>query len=621
MWKRLFSMCGIAGYISKHQYDKSIINKMTNSLYHRGPDEESFYHSIGYHIGFRRLSINDVDGGSQPLFNKDKSVVLFYNGEIYNSPQLRLDLQKKGYQFKTRSDGEVICYLYEEYGDHLFSKLDGMFAIALWNEKKRELMLARDFPGEKPLYYSCLSETEIVFASELKSIVHFPKLDLTFNYQGIWDLPTFLWIPEPDTIYKNIRALMPGHILKINENKTVIKSFIDNSCETITNLSDNDLLKETRSIVEMSIKSRLLSDVKVGSFLSGGLDSSIVSSIAAKHLPSLSTFTIGFDDILDPYHGTADESKEAEELARIINTKHYTIHANSKMIQNCFNEFVDFSDQPFGVSSGMGILLVSKAAKELGVKVLLSGDGADECFGGYSWYAHLSDKITQLDDDYDTNISFQNINYQKNTLNKILDNYSPQKRAWAYHYYGSEKDKSLLFNENSFKEIQSSLRYFYSYKSNNHWSKIDYIKQDRNFYLTNEMLRKVDRFTMAHSVEGRSPFVSRAILKLANSIKYQHMIKNNSLKWILRESFRDVLPLKVINRPKHGFNVPIDYWLKTDWQDILGHTFSSSSKLHQIGIINSGSQIKMKSILNNNDKLSGHMLLCFIMLNKWLEKL
>ena len=211
-------MCGIAGY--KHScFDKSsILREMVNALYHRGPDSEGYYRPPFYSAGMRRLSINDLTTGDQPLFNEDKSVVLLYNGEVYNYPELRRELEGKGYRFRTRSDGEVICHLYEEHGEDLFERLDGMFAVALWIEKERKLILGRDIPGEKPLYYAPISNTELVFASEIKSLIKFPGLDLTFNKQPLWDFPTFLWIPEPDTVYKSISALPRAMTKPISQN-------------------------------------------------------------------------------------------------------------------------------------------------------------------------------------------------------------------------------------------------------------------------------------------------------------------------------------------------------------------------------------------------------------------
>lgn len=274
---------------------------MVEALHHRGPDSEGFYHSSHYHAGVRRLRINDLVTGDQPLFNEDKSIILFYNGEIYNAPQLRKDLESKGYQFRSRSDGEVICHLYCEHGEDLFQRLDGMFAIALWIEKEQKLLLARDIPGEKPLYYALLTDTELVFASEIKSLVKFPDLDLSLNKQALWDFPTFLWIPEPHTVYESIWALPRGHLLVADEKGIRIRPYPNRFNQQNIPLDDNDVIIETRRVVTEAVQSRLLSDVPVGSFLSGGLDSSIIATLASQALHELTTFCIAFEDVADPH--------------------------------------------------------------------------------------------------------------------------------------------------------------------------------------------------------------------------------------------------------------------------------------------------------------------------------
>ncbi len=615
-------MCGIAGYKTNNLVDKSVLGRMVERLYHRGPDSEGFYNSQGYAVGMRRLIINDLKTGDQPLYNRDKSVVLMYNGEIYNSPSLRRSLESKGYKFRTHSDGEVICHLYDEYGEDLFKKLDGMFAVALWIKNEEKLILARDLPGEKPLYYGKLSYNELVFASEIKSIKCFPGLDSTLNYQAIWDYPTFLWIPEPDTIYQSVKALLPGHILIADKNGIKIKPYSNTFNKDKIDLSDSGVIEETRRVVEEAVKSRLLSDVPVGCFLSSGLDSSIVSTLAAKNCSNLSTFTVGFDSLSDPYHGFVDESSYAELYAKKLGTQHYTIRVSADIFLNLLDIFCEYADQPFAVSSGLGLLAVAKTAKEAGIKVLLSGDGADENFGGYSWYHHLlPKKLAGTDYDYSNrDISFQNFGMDIKKRLDVLSGYSAQKRAWAWHYYASENEKASLLSQDIFRNIKPSLRFFNEFNPSVEWESEDYIKQDRAFYLPNEMLRKVDRMTMAYSVEGRSPFVAPIVLSHTDKLKYSHLVRNNSLKWVLRKAFEDVLPPEIVNRPKHGFNVPIDHWLKDEWSFLVDESFSKSSALYKNGIIHGKSFKVAKDMLFDGIRLNGHTIFTFVMLNRWLEK-
>jgi asparagine synthase (glutamine-hydrolysing) len=613
-------MCGIAGYITRKQVDESVLEQMLEALYHRGPDSKGTYRSGHYHVGMRRLSINDLKTGDQPLYNQDKSVVLLYNGEIYNSPQLRKELESKGYKFRTHSDGEVICHMYDEYGEELFERLDGMFAVALWIERQKKLILARDIPGEKPLYYTCVSDKELVFASELKSLVLFPGLDLTLNYQGLWDFPTFLWIPEPDTVYEKIKCLPKTHILICDDKGIRLRPYLNKFNKQEIDSSDEAVIEETRRIVSESVKSRLLSDVPIGCFLSSGIDSSIVTTLAAKSLPSLTTFTIGFEDVFDPYHGRADESPYSESYAKMLNTRHYTIRMTADDYQRDLLKFCSSVDQPFSVSSGVGIMAIARAAHQAGIKVLLSGDCADECFGGYSWYFYLNNKghIKKEIPDTKEVVTFNNFGMDLEARLSILYSYPPQKRAWAWHYYASESEKAKLYNTDIFNGVESSLRFFNEYNGGDNWSAEDFIKHDRVFYLLNEMLQKVDRMTMAYSVEGRVPFAAPAVLAHAEKLKYKHMVRDGYLKWVLRNAFRDILPREIYERPKHGFNVPIDHWLKNDWARLLDETFGPSSNLMKIGIINKKSRDAANSMIYDKSRLNGHTIFSLIVLNMWL---
>ena len=611
-------MCGIAGYVINRKEDGSALRNMLNVLYHRGPDAEGIYESANYHGGMRRLMINDLHTGNQPLFNEDQSLVLFYNGEIYNHQSLRKDLISRGHSFKTNSDGEVICHLYEEYKERLFEKLDGMFAVALWSEKEKKLLLARDLQGEKPLYYSTLSSNEIIFASEIKSIIKHGDINKAINFQAVWDFPTYLWVPEPDTIYEHVKALMPGHILIASQNEIKIESYPNNFYPAEIPIAEDELIKETRQVVEQAVVSRLLSDVPVGSFLSSGLDSSIIAAIASKHVKELSTFTIGFENLDDPYHGKSDESHYAAQFAKQLGTKHYSIKVTAKDFLDKLPILTNFGDQPFAVSSGLGILSIAEAARNVGVKVLLSGDGADECFGGYSWYEHLANNLTPIQSPYE-NISFQNFGVPLEERLKILNSFPSAQKAWAWHYYASENEKVNLFNKDTFVAQKNSLRWFEQFSNKKTWTAKDYITHDRKFYFPNEMLKKVDRMTMAYSIEGRAPFASASILSFADKLPFEVMVKGASLKWILRKAFEDLLPKEVINRPKHGFNIPIDHWLKKEWSFLVEETFSGESALMKNGIIHQGSKTVALKMLNDPQRLNGHTIFCFIMLNLWFQ--
>lgn len=603
-------MCGIAGIFS-YQGELATLKSMLQPLVHRGPDDLSCYIDQPFYGGMTRLAINGVEDGNQPLFDSQENVVLFYNGEIYNSKALRADLEAKGYPFKTHSDGEVICHLYHEHGEQLFQHLDGMFAIALWDKQARRLLLARDPSGEKPLYYYLGPNNQCYFASEIKSLQRAGAVQLNLNRQAIWDFPTFLWVPQPDTIYQDVKALMPGHSLCISEKESRLQAYRNPFADY--DFATEDLTAQVRALVTESIETRLLSEVPVGAFLSSGLDSSIVTAVASKHMP-LTTYCIGFEDIHDPYHGKADESVDAAEYARRLGTNHRTIKVTSQTFSDLLPDFCHFGDQPFAVSSGLGILAVCKQASKDGLKVMLSGDGADEVFGGYSWYRYLSQvKQAQIKPIIET---FQSVGLTLEQRLEAISHMPGPMQAYAWHYYAHEADKARLFEPSAFKNIESSLRHFASYKSE-HWQPYDFIKHDRQFYFQNEMLTKLDRMSMAYSVEARAPFAAPKIQQLAHALPFEALV-GDGLKTVLREAFKDVLPKDVWQRKKHGFNVPVDHWLKHEWQDLLSHTFSQESALYQQGLIQANALTQANQMLAEQ-RLHGHTLFCYIMLNMWLE--
>lgn len=614
-------MCGIAGYKTRRRVDGAVLQRMVSALFHRGPDSDGFVRDRQYAAGMRRLAINGVDSGDQPLYSDDRRVALMYNGEIYNYRELRRELESKGHVFRTGSDGEVICYLYEHHGYELFERLDGMFAAALWVAPEQKLILARDLPGEKPLYYAEPSPGEIVFASEIAALKQFPGLDLSIDRQAVWDYPTFLWIPEPATVYRGIKALPPGHILSVSHDGIQIRPYRNRFNLQPIDTGDDNVVLETRRVVEAAVKSRLLSDVPVGSFLSGGLDSSIVATIAARELDSLDTFSVGFENVLDPYHGHADESAAAAATASIIRSRHHTVRVTARAFRAELETFCRHGDQPFAVSSGLGILAVAKAAHDAGIKVLLSGDGADEAFGGYSWYSYLNGAGRAGARPQEGIVSFQNFSLPLAERLATIDALPSHAQAWAWHYYAHEEEKASLFSDEFRSGLDGSLRHFSTYHEGRPWQPIDFVAQDREFYFPNEMLRKVDRMTMAYSVEGRVPFAAPAVASHARKLEFRHLIgPDGTLKWTLRRAFEDLLPADVVARPKHGFNVPIDHWLKGQWADLVDDAFAADSALNRQGMLAPRAGDVARTMLADNRRLNGHTVFAMIMLNMWLER-
>jgi asparagine synthase (glutamine-hydrolysing) len=601
---------------------ESVVRDMVASLVHRGPDSDGYFFDEGYAAGMRRLSINDIAHGDQPLYSSDRQVVLLYNGEIYNYPELRRELEAKGHQFRTHSDGEVICHLYQDHGEDLFERLDGMFAAALWIASERKLILARDLPGEKPLYYSELAPGEVVFASEIGALRRYPGLSLSLNRQAVWDFPTFLWVPEPATIYREVKALPRGHILTVQDDRVQLRAYENRfNRQPLASHSGESVVEETRHVVEAAIRSRLLSDVPVGSFLSGGLDSSIVATIAMRELGSLDTFSVGFDDMSDPYHGRSDETEDAATTARWMGSRHHVIRVTAQSFRAELDTFCRHGGQPYAVSSGLGILAVAKAAREANIKVLLSGDGADEAFGGYSWYAYLNPAGRSPAPHLNGVSSFQNFGDPISKRLAAIDAMPSHHQAWAWHYYAHEEEKLRLFAGGFGDGLTSSVRHFEDFDRGTKWRPVDFITQDRNFYFPNEMLSKVDRMTMAYSVEGRVPFAAPSVLSHADKLDFGHFIApDGQLKTVLRKAFADLLPSQVVARPKHGFNVPIDHWLREEWADLVDETFAPGSALRRHGICAKDAGEIAQAMLRDPRRLNGHTIFCMIMLNRWLEQ-
>ena len=614
-------MCGIAGYKTSRRVGEDVLPRMVEAVHHRGPDGSGYYRDGDFAGGMRRLAIVDLAHGEQPFSTEDGAITMFYNGEIYNYRALRNALEAKGHKFRSRCDGEVIPYLYREHGEALFEMLDGMFAVALWVAPEKKLILARDIPGEKPLHYAELAPGEVAFGSEIEALKLFPGIDLDLDRQALWDFPTFLWIPEPRTIYRGIKALPRSTILIADDKGTRLKPYQNRfNRAPLPGQDETSVIAETRRVVEEAVKSRLLSDVPVGSFLSGGLDSSIVATISARNLSTLDTFSVGFEDIDDPYHGRADESQAAAATAARIGSRHHVIRVTSQSFRDEIDRFCRHGDQPFAVSSGFGIQAVSKAAREAGIKVLMTGDGADEMFGGYSWYAHL-DGGGRSAAAADGVVSFQNFGMALPQRLAAIDALPQASRAWAWHYYAHENEKAALFSREFHAGLNSSLRHFEGFRDDAPWQPVDFVAHDRALYFPQEMLRKCDRMTMAHSVEGRVPFAAPSVLSHADKLSFAHMIgQDGTLKHILRKAFADVLSEDVLSRPKHGFNVPIDNWLKNDWADLVDDTFRQDSALNREGILAPGAGEVARAMLADPDRLNGHTIFCMIMLNKWLER-
>lgn len=580
-------MCAIVGIYGESNI--ASLESILSLMQKRGPDGSYLFFEENFIAGMNRLSINDLYFGEQPFVNIDSSIVVLFNGEIYNYRELKKGLEQKGYSFKGHCDGEILPFLYEEYGVESFSFLDGMFGVMVYDKRCGKIILARDGVGEKPLYYAKCGR-KFAFSTLIKPLKEYFG-SFSLNPQALWDFFTFGFIPEPQSVYNEVKALKKGHYLVFDCQSLEYNEF-EFWQKTLQRFSlicqdqNVDLVGITKEIVTKSIQERLMSDVPIGAFLSGGLDSSIVATLAQQSLGNLTTFNIAFLDNYDPYCGFADESSFAMLVAKNINSQHFTLKVDAKNYQNFLKSFIQDIDQPFGAISGIGVKMIARKARELGIKVLLSGDGADEYFGGYTWYPKLAFNDS-----------------------KFITKEKPK----GWHYYAFESEKKEFLNLDFFGDLDSR-----GYFPRGDSSPITFIDFDREFYLPNEMMTKLDRMCMSESIEGRAIFVSPGIASFTQQLDYETLLRNGE-KWLLKEAFKSILPQEILQREKHGFNVPIDYWIKNDWFNLLREILSKDSALFHYGIIREDSCEKFIKILYSNERRVGNVGFYLIALGMWLE--
>jgi asparagine synthase (glutamine-hydrolysing) len=554
-------MCGVCGFASAEgipENSKQIVEEMCRRMIHRGPDEQGVYADRFAAIGMRRLSIIDLSGGSQPIFNEDNTICVVQNGEIYNFQELRAELVQRGHRFRTNSDTETIVHLYEEYGLEFPSKLNGMFAIAIWDMQRQRLVLARDRLGQKPLYYSC-SPSGIAFASEIKCLRVLESVSTELDPRAVLNYFTLGYINEPHSIYRSIRKLPPGTVAVLEKSgETQLSKYWHLPNQIDRNLTLPDATEKVRETLSDAIKIRMISDVPLGAFLSGGLDSSIVVAEMAKHSSvPVKTFFIDFDE------ATHSEREFARCVAAEYGTDHHELTAIPSGI-DLLDELVHYFDEPFADSSAIPTYLVSKLTREH-VTVALAGDGGDESFGGYSRYRRI--------------LGRRNLP----TLRKFTQPVAHLSRLLPGGFPGRKFLKSLpLDNVELYGGgvLESEARQFLSNDflrgvdkavSEELWESIEapagdmlsaYTKFDLNWYLPGDILVKVDRMSMAHSLEVRAPFLDFRLVELASRLPEQWKIGINGSKKILKEAFQKQLPAKILEQRKRGFSLPLANWLR-----------------------------------------------------------
>lgn len=561
-------MCGIVGYINKNKIDKKILKKMNDRIIHRGPDEEGYYIDEHIGLGHRRLSIIDLESGSQPIYNEDKTKVIIFNGEIYNFRELKKELLKEKHIFKTNSDTEVLIHGFEQWSYELPKKLRGMFAFAIWDINKKELFMARDQWGIKPLYYYQTKET-FMFASEIKAFLDHPDFKKELNENILSAYLCFNSTPTEETFFKNVYRLEPGHQLIFKDDQLKIDRYYKLEF-TEDNMDEDKIVKDIDKAMKDSVKHHQISDVEVGSFLSSGVDSSYLVSLAKPE----KTYTVGYDD---PKY---DEIKNAKELAEKLNIENKSKKITKEEYIKAFPNIIYHMDEPLADPSAIALYFVAElAAKD--VKVVLSGEGADELFAGYNTYK------TEIDESW-----YQKIPYIIRYILYKIASIFPDKRGFNFLYRNGQKlenyniglgrvfrDKealSIVKNKNQIKTKDIVKPYYEEYKNNSNLVKRQVI--DFYFWLVKDFLHAVDRNTMMFSLEARTPFLDIEVFKVASTLKEESKINKKTTKVALRKAAKKVIPTEAYKKKKLGFPVPLRQWIKEDdlYNEILT-TFKSDT--------------------------------------------
>ncbi len=573
-------MCGICGKINLNDspVDETLLRGMTSTLIHRGPDDEGIYAKGGVGLGHRRLSIIDLSPlAHQPMSNEDGSVWIVFNGEIYNFIGLRENLIRKGHVFRSQSDTETILHLYEEYGAGCLKYLRGMFAFAIWDEKDRSLFLARDRIGKKPLYYWHSQDT-FVFASEIKSILHDSSYQRKPDYTAIHHYLTYQYVPSPWTAFEGIKKLPPAHYLMLKDGKIEIKRYWKLSYLPKHKLSEKDFRIEIVERLREAVRIRLMSDVPLGAFLSGGIDSSSVVALMSGLISEpVKTFSIGFRE--EAYN----ELRYARMVAEKFKTNHTEFIVEPKAVE-ILDKLVWHYNEPFADSSAIPTYYVSKLAKEH-VTVILNGDGGDENFAGYGRYianefsrtihrffpASIAKALLPLVMAMPHGKDPTNLFWR---LKRFLQEYSnsPETRNahWLCHF--TTEMKSELYT-GDFSSRVSTLDSFDlimdRYKEAEADSFLDKtLYADVMMYLPDDLLVKVDVASMANSLEARSPFLDHEFMEFVARIPAELKLKGRTTKYILKETLRGILPEDVLFREKMGFGVPIGHWFRNELKDM-----------------------------------------------------
>lgn len=550
-------MCGLCGFTGELVDRETYLRQMTEKIIHRGPDSDGFYTDADIAMGFRRLSIIDLGAGDQPLYNEDKTLILTFNGEIYNYKALRAELLEKGHIFVTESDSEVLLHGFEEWGEELLPRLRGMFGFAIWNTERKELFLARDPFGIKPMHYTRLADGRLVYGSEIKSILTHPDVKKEFNPAALDGYLSFQYSVPDETFFRDIYCLPPAHCLWYRDGEVTLHRYFDPTFTPDEDMTLDEAVEEIDRAFTDSVEAHRISDVEVGCFLSSGVDSSFVAS----YFGGQKAFTVGFDN---GQH--YNESNYAAELAKEVGIEHYVHIISEEEYWASLPKVQYYLDQPLADPSCVALYFVSKLAAEH-VKVVLSGEGADELFGGYRIYHEpyslrgyqrlprflrkfLAACAARLPD-------FKGKSFLMRGAQTLEERFIGNAKMFT------EKEKARLLRDIPATDPTEKTRAFYAQTAGqDDVTRMQYL--DINRWMVGDILLKADRMSMAHSLELRVPFLDRELFKVASRIPVRHRIAAGTTKYAMRLAAERHIPASAAEKPKLGFPVPIRVWLREE---------------------------------------------------------
>ena len=569
-------MCGIAGFLGSVADSTAVLRRMTEAVAHRGPDADGIYEEGPIHLGHRRLAVIDLNAGRQPLFNEDGSVAVVFNGEIYNFVELRTELAARGHRFATHTDSEVLVHGYEEYGDGLLSKLRGMFAFVIWDAKRQRLLAARDHLGVKPLYYHW-SGDRFVFASEIKAILEHPEVPRNLDSESIGLFLECQYIPAPRSIYRGIRKLPAGHALTIESGELDLFRYWALDYQNKLALSEEDAADAVERELRNSVRSMLVADVPLGAFVSGGIDSSLIAALMAQELDRpLDTFNLGFSGEVE-----GSEHEYARRVSEHIGSRHHALMLAPKDVLAALSDWLDIFDEPFADQAALPTLLLSRFARQH-VTVALTGEGADEVFGGYGNYLkrvreeRISSLLGHRYSPLPPLLRRMPAVVRKDRLFKAIANPVERRYATIPNVFDSAL-RAGLYSSAFLAQHRESIadyaaRCYTECNSDSYLDRIMYV--DLRLWLPDDLLTKVDRATMACALEARVPYLDHRFVEFCARLTPELKCRGRIGKYLLKKVAERHLPRAIVHRGKQGFVMPLSEWLagelKPMVQDCLG---------------------------------------------------